>query len=475
MTIRVNKINKNIIISLIFLSFILILFIAIIFFYYDSKFTKITRDKELLITELQTSLESITTLKKDFSKLDIENKELSQVKEKISKEKEDLNYKFTEEHNKNSYLLADYNQLLKEKSELDQTQKTLASEKLALIEQIKTLESESFIKDTLKQKTLLEIKVKKLEEEIKNQNIKTKIEISKAQQDAETELANYKKEINSLKKDMMTKTQEQKDIDTLKEEILRQTRQITELKESLDAVSQEKEEVANKLSQQLANEKNLNNMTEIKIEEQTKTFSEQQNKFNELANEKAYLEKQIQNLIENTQMKNTQIDKLKTELENTNKTLNLRMQELARSKDLIEDIISKSHTAVTEYQKDKPITDTKQSLENYTSLMKQVAAPETTTPTQTDSAHMHFKTHNQSEVDRNMKANIIEVDYKYSFIVIDAGANQGIDNNTSFKIYQNNQQIAEGRVLEIRKDFTAATITVFDDNIVRKGDIALII
>ena len=162
-----------------------------------------------------------------------------------------------------------------------------------------------------------------------------------------------------------------------------------------------------------------------------------------------------------------EVTDLKAQLNQVNESLKLRMQELARSKGTIENIISKTRSSISTMD-DRQIMAAKarvpQVIDTYTQPAK------TNAPEKAVSYFELKKNPALAKKTSEIKSKIIDVDYKYSFIVINVGQNQGINKNMKVKILQNNEVVAEGQIMEVRKAITAINFKLLHNATIQKGD-----
>ncbi len=154
----IQRIQQSFFISSLVVSFLCIILTLSIYFYHTKKLNHSHYKKDLLIKELKETTETIQELKIQTRHHDQTIVTLKHEKEELQAQHKDLHQENIQLKDDLSTLRASLDQSINDKNYFQTESQTLKEEKHALLEQIKTLESESFIKDTLKQKALLEIK-----------------------------------------------------------------------------------------------------------------------------------------------------------------------------------------------------------------------------------------------------------------------------------------------------------------------------
>jgi chromosome segregation ATPase len=464
MTSKTNNILLGVLTGICFLGILSSFGISLIS---KNKIETIISEKDLLDLEVSTLNKQFNTLKFDFKKLNLDNSQTKITNEILAKENSSLSEDITQFKNETKLLTQDYNFTLQDKNNLQLELESIQKEKNQMQEKIEDLESNSFIKNMLKRKVFLEIKIDNLTEQLKKQKQQSFISLNNARKIYTQETTELNKEIKTIKKNLVARS---KDVDEIKV-----------LKQELDLLKQENQELITqtaKVNKSFSFELAQENALKIEAKTQTSKLEKERNELIEqiaqMRENRAYLESKIEELISYSKEKDTETTKLKTQLNSTNKQLQLRIQELARTQDIIEGIISQTRNSIFTLADSTGNNPTANTID----LKKIIVTPENATiveePEQKiekkQPIHYSEKKHKKIQI----TGNIIEIDNKYSFIVIDLGSNQGITKDSSFEILQNNNKIATASPLEVRESITAATITPINNNIVRKNDIAVV-
>ena len=63
-----------------------------------------------------------------------------------------------------------------------------------------------------------------------------------------------------------------------------------------------------------------------------------------------------------------------------------------------------------------------------------------------------------SSFKKELRGNVVSVDRKNNFVIINLGQDQGVNSGTTFKVYRNNSEIGVLEAIKVRKDITACDI-----------------
>ena len=441
-------------------SIICLLTIVGIYTYQHKEAKLATQEKDVLVTELRATNKETSQLQEKLFEFEDTNKRLNHELVETKEQNQIITKENTHLKDKISTITATNNSLIEYKKGLSASVENLKSEKTALLEQVRTMESKSFITDTLKEKAMLEIQVTRLKEELKKANLNNKASLNKAQQYHTQESKKIQKQVMSLEDQLEKSKNDQDKIALLREDIKMRSTTIRNLErkiedantliESISQTSQEKIEELAKQRKKIMSIQNEYNVTVNQLAETQKKLAVLEDKYTHSQNK--------------NEENNREIKDLQSQLKVANAKLQLRLQELGRAKDSIEKIMTRTRHSILS--------------DNSVGANTMIKAEHFDRPTQTNNnnspksnGHYLDITQNKSQLEKTLKGTIIEIDRKYDFVIIDLGAQDGVNDTMDVRIKQNNKIVANANLVEVREDISAANIKILGDFAVQPGDI----
>lgn len=415
-------------------------------------------ENTFLISELKATNQEVAALKeKVFTHEDTEKRLIKEF-ENTSSRHQLISQKNTEHKNTIESLTQNYNQLLEDKKSLLSEIENLKSEKSALIEQVRTIESNSFVTDTLKEKALLEIQITRLKEALKKAKLTHIARLSKTQQKHNQKALGFKKKITNLEFSIADASMKDTKIALLKKDIEERDKSLR----TIERKAQDAEILASNIAKKM----------EIKIEiiqKYEKKIGAIQEEYNIMVNTLSKARKLQKNLekdihLRDQKLKDTQltIRQLKTQLYKSQSKLKLRLQELSRAKDAIEKIMLRTQNTL--------INEDDQASISENSFDRQALASPKTNPQQQKTQHKRHFSDILHKKEPLVQGKIVEIDRSHDFIIIDLGTKDGLKENMAIRILQNNAEVARAHILEARSGMSAANVHVLGDYVIQTGD-----
>lgn len=428
--------------------------------------TEALKENELLVSEMKTSQQEITTLKEKLFTYENTEKRLIKELEEATLRHQQLSKENTESKNTLTTVTNNYNQLLEEKKARLEEIENLKSEKTALIEQVRTIESNSFVTDTLKEKAMLEIQITRLEEELKQAKLTHTARLSREKQLNQKQTEELSSTIQKLEANLSDASMQKSKILLLQKEISQRDESLRTLEQKLedaqkvvDNVAQQvevKAEIVQKLNQKIAS-----------IQEEYNIMS---NRLAETRKQNQSLEADLTSRDAKIKEQELEIKNLKTQVYQSQSKLKLRLQELARAKNSIENIMSRAQSTIMEDEEAHPITaatfkgDTVPVLSNKPTATTEATVSANTPKPRNFSLVMHKE-------EPLIQGKVIDIDRSHDFIIIDLGTQDGLKENMDIKILQNNSEIARAHILEAREEMSAANLNqLVGDYAIQPGD-----
>jgi chromosome segregation ATPase len=376
--------------------------------------------------------------------------------------------KNAENQNRTETITKNYNQLLEAKKSLQAEYENLKSERSALIDQVRTIESKSFVTNTLKEKAMLEIQVTRLEEALKKSKLSHTASLNKAQKNYSRESQKLEEQITSLADNLQNAQNKNEKILILKKELKVRDNSIRNLEQQY----QNARSLSRKITKELEIKQSL-------LQEQKKKIDHIQNEYNIMANKLSNshkqhkdLEQHLEKAQEKIHQKESEIRSLKSRLHTASSKLNLRLQELSRAKDSIERIMLRAQNTIIKTESYK-IPASEKDFDLPSSPQKVQEAPQEPKSNSTHFSEIRKKSKTSANTAK-LQGSIIEIDNKYDFLIIDLGKEDGVRMNMTIRIMQNNIVIGNASIVEIREEISAANVKLLGDYAVKPGDMVVL-
>jgi len=332
---------------------------------------------------------SMERLNRELASSNKENIELGSRLQAVERELASL-------QSRNKDLKAQYEDLLREKGELDRELVRVKKGKFFLEGKLKEMESDGFVAGLLKEKTLLEVGLKRLQDSLVPKDL---------------EIGRLREDVAGLNL-MLSKTSEEKDL--LGERIEDSTK-VAEIL-SMDLL-REKDRNKEKM-QEFANIQIKNRVLETRISE----LEEANDRFNRVLVEKKDAELKISKMETDLEHKKHEIEKLKIALEyKSQDTRELRAEayHAPEEVELPPIVLQREDHVVSEFSR---------------SSIGKIEGPSA------------------------LKGRIVTINREHDFAVIDLGREHGIDEGYRFDVYRDKTWIASIEVIQTREKIAAADI-----------------
>lgn len=334
---------------------------------------------------------------------------------------------------------ADLSKLAAENKVLIEEKSALKNKLAELEEKLRGVESNTFFSDTLRERAELEVKVTALNERL----------IEKEQLVAELEQKNQSL-VSKLKNGGES------------ESILK--RQLSE-KDKVNAL----------LSKYLADEKRRSQEIENQL---TAVQSEKRNlsqQLDQLVSEKRYAQNKIAEM--NSVIESSEKEKrmLTAKLKSVQKVINNRLGEIVRVKQALESTLTDTKALVQNEIEEielEPIVVRANKPEPKPAAVQRIYEPEIKrTPVPNIATIEKIEPNEPVNLAREIVGKVLVVNENLNFIVIDKGANQGVEIGMKFSVVKDNSVIADTQVIEVRDNIAAADIqAIKSSSPINEGD-----
>lgn len=407
----------------------------------ESSFTK----SKLLSDEIATFQAKVSQLKQNILS---EKNNIQETSEKLSKTSEQHGNLLEETISLKGTikkLTLNYDHALQEKKSLLENIETITTEKNALTQQIHTMESNSFLADTLKEKAMLEIQVSRLKKTLKKEKLTHKARLSKTTQKHEQIMLEMKEKVSNAENLLVDSDANLKKLEIFKEQIQKQNKL---LEESEDRVKDSEQ-----LSKNLAQKIDIKTKKIWKLEKKINKIQSEYNimlnklEINKSANKKLELEISKRNY--KIKQKDLEIKGLKSKMKDINAQVHLQLKELGQTQESLERMMSQTQKKLLQKHN---ISPQKSFLES---------------PSSSPNRHFSDVLHKKIPL---VQGKVIDIDRSHNFIIIDLGKEDGIEENVRIRILKGKTPIAQAQILEARPEMSAANFNLLGNYVIHKND-----